>query len=288
MISLGPLAISLDQLWLLLALIAALIAGRLASRGGQPKPTDTLFSLVLVGLVVARVVFVLRYWPEYADHPLGVIDIRDGGFDAVGGLLGMAFYASLKVLRQPALRQPALRRPLGVAIVAGALVWGATGGVLGLIGSSQPGRPDVALATLDGQSTSLETIAAAHPHQPMVVNLWASWCPPCRAEMPMLAAAQSRNSNVTFVFANQGESAHTAREFLSSESLTMGNVLLDRGRRLARHVGAQAYPTTLFYNAAGRLVDRHMGMLSRATLARALQRIDHDTPDSSQPHKEMQ
>ena len=77
-LSLGPWAISVDQLWLILAFIAALIAGHLASRGRAPKPTDTLFTLALVGLVAARVVFVLRYWPEYADHPLGVIDIRDG------------------------------------------------------------------------------------------------------------------------------------------------------------------------------------------------------------------
>lgn len=283
-ISLGPLALSLDQLWLLLALIVALIAGRLASRGRDPKPTDALFTLVLVGLVAARVAFVLRYWLQYADHPLGMIDIRDGGFDFVGGLVGMAIYAIFKLWRQPA-----LRRPLGVAILAGALVWGATGGALGLIGSSQPGRPDVALSTLGGQSTSLDTIAAAHPQQPMVVNLWASWCPPCRAEMPMLADAQAHHADVTFVFANQGESADTAREFLSSESLAMDNVLLDPDRRLARSVGTQAYPTTLFYDAAGRLVDRHMGMLSRATLARSLQRIDpEETSNSSQNRKETQ
>lgn len=275
-LSLGPWAISVDQLWLILAFVAALIAGHLASRGRAPKPTDALFTLALAGLVAARVAFVLRYWPEYANHPLGMIDIRDGGFDTVGGLVGMAFYASFKVARQPQ-----LRRPLGAAMLAGALVWAATGGALSLMQSTPSSRPDVKLATLDGQSVTLDAIAARHPQQPMVVNLWASWCPPCRAEMPMLAAAQAHNPNVTFVFANQGESARAARKFLSSESLNLNNVLLDSGRRLARSVGTQAYPTTLFYNAAGRLVDRHTGMLSRATLTQGLERAESSARHST-------
>lgn len=165
-------------------------------------------------------------------------------------------------------------------------MWGATGGALSLMQSTRPMRPDVKLVTLDGHSITLYAIAARHPHQPMVVNLWASWCPPCRAEMPMLAAAQAHDPNVTFVFANQGESASAARQFLSSESLTLNNVLLDSGRRLARSVGTQAYPTTLFYNAAGRLVDRHMGMLSRATLTQAIESAESASVHHSTKTKE--
>ncbi len=173
-------------------------------------------------------------------------------------------------------------------MLAGALVWAATGGALSLMQSTPASRPDVKLATLDGRSITLDAIAARHPQQPMVVNLWASWCPPCRAEMPTLAAAQVHNPDVTFIFANQGESARAARTFVSSESLNLNNVLLDSGRRLARSVGTQAYPTTLFYNAAGQLVDRHMGMLSQATLAHALESIESATARHSTKTKETE
>ncbi len=276
-VSLGPFALPLDLVVLVLALIVAMVAGWLVQRKHDKHKgsnvTDAVFALALAGLVAARMVFVLRYGSLYASHPLDIIDIRDGGFSLVGGAVGMMLYAGFVFWRKPV-----LRRPLGVAMLAGALVWGAATGALSLMQSTRPMRPDAKMATLTGQPVTLDVIAAAHPNQPMVVNLWASWCPPCRAEMPMLAAAQKADPDVTFVFANQGESAHTVHEFLAAESLHMNNVLL-AGERLAQRVGARAYPTTLFYDANGRLVNRHMGMLSRATLARALQRVEQATPD---------
>lgn len=56
------------------------------------------------------------------------------------------------------------------------------------------------LRTREGRPVLLTTLA---PGKPMVVNLWASWCPPCRREVPLLAKAQLQHGDVTFVFANQ-------------------------------------------------------------------------------------
>lgn len=101
----------------------------------------------------------------------------------------------------------------------------------------------------------------------MVVNLWATWCPPCRHEMPVLRDAQSRHSEVVFVFANQGESADAVRHYLDSERLRLDNVLLDSGMQTGQRAGSGALPTTLFYNAQGKLVNRHLGELSTESLA---------------------
>jgi thiol-disulfide isomerase/thioredoxin len=281
-LTLGPFAIPLAVVWLLLAVAAALVAGRLAGRRRKTKTTDTLLTMVLIGALAARAAFVLQFLPEYLHHPLGILDIRDGGFNVFAGLVAIALYAAAKFRRRPE-----IARPLAIAMLTGVLTYSATGGALSLMHSARPTRPDITLTTLDGETTTLGDIALAHPDQPMVVNLWASWCPPCRTEMPMLAAAQARHDDVTFVFANQGESTRAARQFLSAESLTMRNVLLDPTSRLAQSVGSHAWPTTLFYDASGRLVDRHMGMLSRATLARALERVNTASAHSSSDPEEL-
>ena len=115
----------------------------------------------------------------------------------------------------------------------------------------------------------------------MVVNLWASWCPPCRREMPVLAAAQQRETGVMFVFANQGEDAATAQRYLGDSALHLANVLLDSGTELGRTVGSTALPTTLFYDAGGRLVDTHLGELSAASLASKLNQLRTHTAAST-------
>ncbi|KEZ78444.1 TlpA disulfide reductase family protein [Salinisphaera hydrothermalis] len=272
-LSVGPFTLAVDHALMILSLIAAMIAGRLAARDRNVPIIDTLISLALAGILAARLIFVLRYWNPYSLSPVSIIDIRDGGFDAVGGLVGMAAYASFAVWRRPR-----LRRPLGLAILAGSLVWGATGGALQLIGSSRMMRPDVPLQTLTGRTTTLDALARAHPGAPMVVNLWASWCPPCRAEMPMLAAAQRAHPGVLFIFANQGESPAKIEAFLRRESLSPNHVLVDAGQRLARAADARAFPTTLFFDGTGHLVERHLGLLSRATLARGLDRLSVHAP----------
>ncbi len=133
--------------------------------------------------------------------------------------------------------------------------------------SSESALPRVPLVTLEGAPVDLPTFAKG---QPTVVNLWATWCPPCREEMPMLALAQERETAVRFVFANQGESAAVVRRYLYEEILALDNVLLDAASALRPAVGARGLPTTLFYDAEGRLVARHVGAISKAALASKL------------------
>jgi thiol-disulfide isomerase/thioredoxin len=126
--------------------------------------------------------------------------------------------------------------------------------------------PDAVLTGLDGRSTRLSALRG----QPIVVNLWATWCPPCRREMPALAAAQAWYDDVHVVFANQGEDAGTIQRFLVQEGLALDLVLVDRLSRLSDTVGARGLPTTLFFDAEGRLIEVHVGELTRAGIAARL------------------
>ena len=114
----------------------------------------------------------------------------------------------------------------------------------------------------DGSTVSLSAFAG----RPLVINLWATWCPPCHREMPVLAAAQRARPEIQFVFVNQGESAEVVARYLAANGLRLSNVVLDPARQTAKTTGSSGYPTTLFYDARGRLRKRHMGELSHATL----------------------
>lgn len=275
-VNLGPLAISVGHALIIAAFVVALVVGKLAARRRDIAIGDRLFNLALVGFVAARIAFVAHYFSSYGLDPLAWIDIRDGGFEVVAGLIAMGFYASYL-----AARQPALRGPLGAALFAGVLTWGLTGGALSLIENQAKRPPEIELYTLDGATTDLASLQEKAGSRPMVVNLWATWCPPCRAEMPVLEQAQNERSDVLFVFANQAEAVPTIQKFMDRMQLDMDHVVRDRRGGIASQAGSAALPTTLFYDADGQLVDSHLGQLSKATLARALERFDPPSDDST-------
>lgn len=170
------------------------------------------------------------------------------------------------------------RRPtrfaLGAGSAAGLALWLGVGLLGALQKQSDATIPAVALASLSGEPVRL----AAFGGKPLVVNLWASWCPPCRREMPLLRAAQLRHTDVNFVFVNQIESATAVQRYLGAAHIDLDNLLLDQHGALPAAIGSQALPTTLFFDAGGRLVERRLGELSAASLAQRLAAIAGQPP----------
>lgn len=266
-LTLGPLGFTLAQALMLLALFVAIVTGAMLGRKHRIVVSDALFTLVMVAFVGARLVFVIRYFDSY-DGLLAMLDIRDGGFDVVAGIV-----AGLMYLVWRSWRTARLRRPLAGAVLAGAITWGMLGGTLMLVDSQARPLPDLNLATLDEEFANLRHLPAAQG-RPVVINLWATWCPPCVREMPVLAAAQKERDDIAFVFVNIGESSEQIYAFLEDQSIKLDNILLDKRNRLGAVTGAHVLPTTLFYNADGMLVNAHTGELSRATLQRGLDTLD--------------
>ncbi|MEG3012753.1 MAG: TlpA family protein disulfide reductase, partial [Pseudomonas sp.] len=76
------------------------------------------------------------------------------------------------------------------------------------------------------------------------------------------------------LFVNQAESMQSVSTYLATQGLNLDNVLFDASGRLGQAVGSMALPTTLFYQADGRLINSHLGELSQASLARAMEYFD--------------
>lgn len=275
-VSVGPFALALNHLLLLVALALAILVGWLSGRRRRINPEHSLFGLFMLGLLVARLAFVTVYWAQYQHHLLGILDIRDGGFLLWPGAIAVVIGALVQ-----AYKRPALRTPLGLGVASGLLFWGLAN--LALNAQHEDAQlPELTLRNANGDAVQLRD----YQGKPLVINLWATWCPPCRREMPVLQAAQQANADVTFLFVNQAESPRDVATFLTTQGLHLDNVLFDSAGALAQQVGSAALPTTLFYTSDGRLAGNHLGELSSASLKHALDSLSPPAP--SLPSRSIQ
>ena len=125
--------------------------------------------------------------------------------------------------------------------------------------------PDFELATLSGDTLRLSDYAG----RPVILNFWATWCAPCRLEMPELQRAQTEFDaieNGPIVLAiNQGDSAEQVSEFFDEVGLTLPAVL-DTEIVVGKTYGAFFLPTTVIVGPDGNVAAVHRGMLSRKEL----------------------
>lgn len=264
----GSVVLPTSLVFMLVAMAAATLIGkRIGSRAGVAADVDieaTLFQTLVVGVVVARLWFVMHFSAAYQASPLAILDIRDGGWRPLAGFVAAWLFA---LVRQ--FNRPALRKPLLAALCGATAIWGG-----GLFALSRPEPeqklPALTLVSLQGANVSL----AQFEGKPTVVNIWATWCPPCVREMPVLHEAQARNPTVNFVFINQGESAQRVGGWLAARNLPLRNVLLDYRGQALDTFNQRGLPTTLFFDAKGRLISARTGELSAATLAEKLDSID--------------
>ena len=263
--ALGPVVLPADMVLLLATVVLALVAAKLLHKRLGADVEPLIWRVLVLSLLATRLGFVLEFAALYADAPLEVLNVRDGGWEPVAGwAAAWAFTAWL------AWRRPLQRRALGSVLLVATAVWWGGGWALQQTsgGAPAPRLPDIALTTLELREQPLARFAG----QPVVLNLWASWCGPCQREMPTLQRAQQRYPGVQFVFANQGESVEKVQRYLALKGLALDNVLLDRHGQVARHFQQRALPTTFFFDADGTLVDTRTGELSDATLAQRLAR----------------
>ena len=116
--------------------------------------------------------------------------------------------------------------------------------------------PDFRLTDIEGQVRERSQYAG----HPFVANFWASWCAPCRTEMPDLDAAAQRFApqGVRFIGFSVDESVHPVREFLLKVKVGFP-LVIDTGQELSKLLGVSTYPMTFLVNRAGLITETVSG-----------------------------
>jgi cytochrome c biogenesis protein CcmG/thiol:disulfide interchange protein DsbE len=130
--------------------------------------------------------------------------------------------------------------------------------------------PDFTLSLFGGGQLSLSELKG----QLVVLNFWASWCPPCRDEAAALQAVsrQYEDRGVIFVGVAYKDTDVAAQDYLREFGVTYPNGP-DSDGRIARAYGIQAAPETFFVDARGEIVEVFIGPLSEEQLAGILDRL---------------
>jgi cytochrome c biogenesis protein CcmG, thiol:disulfide interchange protein DsbE len=237
-------------------LIGVMVLISVLSRGKDQKLERIGTIAVILAVVAARLGFVFEQREAFAaGNLLDVFDVRSGGFSWPWALVALVPFACL---RTPA-QFGKLASAAVISVLAAALPF-----LFKPTASSLNVPNDLKLMSLEGESSTWGAVA-----KPVLVNVWATWCGPCRAEMPLLAEYAKRGAKI--VFLNAGESADDVKKYLESEKLEISVMLDPNGiRDQLRVVGL---PTTFIVGKDGQILERRMGPLDRGGLEVMLSRL---------------
>jgi thiol-disulfide isomerase/thioredoxin len=167
----------------------------------------------------------------------------------------------------------AIAAAVSAAIVAAAVTLAFVTGDGRAAGSPGNGATAGSIEYVDYESAA--ELLADHAGRPLVINFFASWCAPCRAELPDLAAAHATfGADVEFIGINFQEGSVTAAATLLRDANITYPIVEDREGDLLRELGTlPTMPTTVFVTGAGAVLERHHGLILADQLADRIEEI---------------
>ncbi len=262
-IVLGPLIFAPGRFAAIFAIAAFLIASEVLARKVDGRFASWGWRTVVAFIVGARLGHVLAHAESFAAEPLRVFAVWQGGFLVWAGVLLAIAYTAFHFRRH-------LRQLAWTLLPGAAAAFAAVFVVQLTAGTPATPLPKGTFLTLADESVSSSDLAG----YPLVVNLWASWCPPCRREMPMMAEVAAGSENANFVFVNQGEDPEAIQRYLETEGIELPTLLRDSLGEFSRHYAVPGLPATLFIASDGSLRSLHMGEISREDLLGGVAELD--------------
>lgn len=129
--------------------------------------------------------------------------------------------------------------------------------------------PDFILRSVSGNEVKLSDFKG----RPVIINFWATWCYPCRIEMPLFQARYEQHSpNLVILAVNFDEASQDVRLFVDEFNLTF-DPLLDPGGRIQELYQIRGYPTTYFVDKDGIIRVLQVGFLTEDQLDKNLEQV---------------
>lgn len=283
-ISFAGLLISTERLGFALAVITAFALTRWFTRGETATRIHLEKlgeGLLLVMLLSARLGFVTLNWAAYRDAPWSVLFLWQSGYDARFGAVGaLVFFAVFWAISN---HQGQVWRLMGAFLgpMSAFLAFSMAFPYFQQNGELRYGdrMPSLSMRSLDDQPVALKSYAG----RPLIVNIWATWCLPCREETPLLnhAASQYAQDHLNIIGVNLAESAASVQRFKKRVPVdypvwvdpATGGSDKSPSMSLFKLVGQVAVPTTLFIGCKGIVRHITVGKLSAGTLHREVSKI---------------
>lgn len=261
-ISIGPFAIPRGALALIisLVLVSLLLRGRLRRQKIlRTILEDALGRGALVALLLWKLGPLFSMPGRVLKSPLTLLIVPGGPWiTAAAAVIGLALAAASLY------RKPHGRKLLLTAAAAYLLVLFAGAGLatsfLSAGGARQERLPDLEVELLSGETRRLREFDS-----PVVLNVWATWCTPCKAELPVKLEAMERyGGQFTLLGVNLTPSEpgiSTVRSYVERNAVTYP-VVLDRNGRIASLIGVRGTPTTVIVDNEGNIVRRRFGAMT--------------------------
>ena len=166
-------------------------------------------------------------------------------------ITGAIALASLMALLWPLLTRPSAPSPVigAVGVIYKEIEVEGSAGRIGAL------APDFAWVDPTGQLRTLASLRG----RPIVINFWATWCVPCREEMPALERAAVAHPDIAFLAVDLQEDGDRVRAFFDSLGLKTLQPLLDPNGSVARRYVVFSLPTTFFVDRTGTIVHLEIG-----------------------------
>jgi thiol-disulfide isomerase/thioredoxin len=228
-------------------------------------------------LLGARLGFVILNWSAYQATPWTALYLWQPGYFYQTGLLFGAGYLLWYIYNcSSQLRKPLLHLLVGSYVAAGILFTSAIYSLDLLRQPDIPGigdrAPDFSLQNLSGETVTLSSLAG----RAVIINFWATWCPPCRREMPLLEQIQNKygNKGLTVVGIDVDEPLELVKPYISSVNVSYpiwvdappGTPGYDRTQAIFSRFGGVGFPSTIFIDRAGIIQNIYIGELSQGFL----------------------
>ncbi|MCK5736976.1 MAG: TlpA family protein disulfide reductase [Spirochaetaceae bacterium] len=275
-ISIGPLTIPLILIISVIIAAAAYLAGSIRLKDDKENRkifSDLLFSPILPFLISWKLSLLFTDGLDVLKNPLLLLYSQGGWIN----ILIAVFIACLWLTYRWKKAQPAniVNRSMIRALLTILVLSLCTSGYALLTAEKGEDRFNLPIAEFSEKDGTLWDISDARGSI-VVLNFWASWCPPCRAEMPMLERLQTNPGfkNVVFYAVNASgteKNPEDGLEWMNSNSIDLP-LLFDTSSQGMSLYEISGLPTTIIIDAQGRIVDRKTGAVSRSWLLAAVRK----------------